>query len=228
MIYSFITPLLEADGLSKTLLDVCCGTGQFDTLFLQNDYRVAGIDLSPEMINHAKNNNKEWVSNGYAVYSEMDAADISLTETYSCAVSLYDALNHLPTAAELQICFRGVYNCLCDGGFFIFDLNTRKGLLRWNGISVQEDDEFTIISRGVYDMPMERAFTTISGFARNEKGTYDRFSETVYNTVYDMIDVCTLLEKAGFSDIRMTDGVDFTKMLPDPEEAGRVFFVVKK
>ena len=48
----------EAGGnSSRTLIDICCGTGQLAAYFLDRDYRVWGVDLSPHMIEYAIENN---------------------------------------------------------------------------------------------------------------------------------------------------------------------------
>ncbi len=228
IILPFITPIIENRSLPKTLLDVCCGTGRFDSLFLEHDWHVTGIDLSPDMINFAKENNELFVNSGSADYIVADASCMRLEKSYSLAVSLYDALNHLPNAEALVSCFESVYNALHVGGHFVFDLNTRKGLLRWNGISVTEDDDMTIISRGVFDASMDKAYTTISGFVKNPNHSYERFSETVYNVVYNMNDVQSMLYDVGFSAIRMTDGIHLNESLDQPEDVGRVFFIAEK
>ena len=44
-----------------------------------------------------------------------------------------------------------------NGGVFIFDLNTRAGLLRWNNISVDDSEEAMIVTRGYYSGQGSRA-----------------------------------------------------------------------
>lgn len=227
-ILPFISPIIEDRSLPKTLLDVCCGTGRFDPLFLEHGWQVTGIDLSPDMIACAQENNREYINAGSAEFSVADASSMKLSQQYSLVVSLYDAMNHLPSAKALFSCFQSVFTALHNGGCFVFDLNTKKGLLRWNGISVSEDDDMTIISRGVFDPSMDKAYTTLSGFIRNESSSYDRFSETVYNVAYDMEQIKDMLQKAGFRSIRMTDGSNFNEPLEKPEDAGRVFFIAER
>jgi hypothetical protein len=46
--------------------------------------------------------------------------------------------------------FARIYSIRWNAGFFIFDLNTRAGLRRWNSISVDDgDDNVLIITRGI-------------------------------------------------------------------------------
>ena len=57
---------------------------------------------------------------------------------------MLDAFNHLPGAPALKNCFRCVQAVLDREGYFIFDLNTRMGLARWNSISVEDTAEAII------------------------------------------------------------------------------------
>jgi len=53
----------------KTLLDVCCGTGQLALYFLEQGYWVEGIDLSEAMLQYARENAGEWVQKDRRVSS---------------------------------------------------------------------------------------------------------------------------------------------------------------
>ncbi|MBN1963279.1 MAG: class I SAM-dependent methyltransferase [Anaerolineae bacterium] len=210
-----------------SLLDVCCGTGQFALHFLQHGYQITGLDLSPHMLGHASTNARDFVEAGQATFVEADAADFHLERRFGLVVSLFDALNHLPDAAALRGCFRAAYDALFDGGTFIFDLNTRAGLNRWNGINVQDDAEATVITRGIYDGE-SRALTRITGFVRGDDGRYERVTETVYNTVFAMHDVRALLLESGCSDVYWARGNDLATPIDDIEAEGRAWFVARK
>ncbi|MBK8032034.1 MAG: hypothetical protein IPK17_21665 [Chloroflexi bacterium] len=62
------------------------------------------------------------------------------------AISTFDALNHLPDADALPLFRLRVCRRSREGGVFIFDLNTRVGLQRWNNITLSETPEVTLIS----------------------------------------------------------------------------------
>ena len=116
---------------NKTLLDLCCGNGMLSQHFLQQGYRVIGLDLSDDMLHYARENNAETVQTGQARFVQGDAASFSFDERFGLVVSTYDALNHLPDGEALRSCFRCVSRVLLPGGLFVFDLNTREGLKRW-------------------------------------------------------------------------------------------------
>jgi hypothetical protein len=79
-----------------------------------------------------------------------DASDFKVEDAFGLAVSTYDSLNHLPDERSLEACFHCVLK-VCEG-IFIFDLNTRHGLRRWNGFSLDDsDDELLVGSTMVRD-----------------------------------------------------------------------------
>jgi SAM-dependent methyltransferase len=219
------TPIGQRD---QSLLDLCCGTGQLALYFLENGYHVTGIDLSEYVLIYARENASAYVEDGRARFIQADAADFSVDDHFGLVVSTFDALNHLDGQGALEKCFQSVFAALVPGGFFIFDLNTRAGLMRWNNINMDEGEESVIITRGIYDGESDRAYTRVSGFIHKANGLYERFDETVFNYVFDMAWVREALLRAGWRDVYCARIDDLATPIPDPEKEARVFFVANK
>lgn len=219
------TPAGEAN---RSALDLCCGTGQLALHFLECGYRVTGIDLSEHMLQYATENASAYVESGQARFIQADAAEFSLNERFGLVVSTFDALNHLESQDALLRCFRSVFAVLADDGYFVFDLNTRTGLMGWNSIHVDESEEAMIVTRGVYDGQGNRAYTRISGFIRAADGCYQRFEETVFNTVFDMAWVQDALLDSGWQHVYCARITDLVTPIAEPEREERVFFVAHK
>ncbi|MGC9521668.1 MAG: class I SAM-dependent methyltransferase [Anaerolineae bacterium] len=213
---------------SRKLLDLACGTGQLAVYFLEAGYDVVGLDLSPAMLKHARENAAAYVERGVARFVHGDAADFTLDEQFGLVVSTFDALNHLPDEDALAGCFTSTYEALLPDGWFIFDLNTRFGLRRWGGISVQDEEDLVLITRGVVAEEEGRAYTQISGFLRRDDGLYRRFSEVAYNTIFDLADVAAMLKKAGFRRAHFAGSQALDEPLDEPEARGRVFVVAQR
>jgi len=207
---------------------VCCGTGQLAQHFLEQGYRVTGIDLSPSMLHYARQNNAPYVEAGQARFLQADAADFALDEQFGVAVSTFDALNHLPDSEALRGCFASVFPLLLPDGLFIFDLNTRAGLTRWNRINVRDMPDHLIIDRGIYDEESDRAWVKITGFIRTEGGLYERFEETAYNTAYDLDWVRDELLRGGWHSVYFARVDDLGMPIPDPEALNRAFVIARK
>lgn len=211
---------------NRALLDVCCGTGQLAVHFLDQGYTVVGIDLSEHMLVHARQNAALYVEQGQARFIQADAARFQLEEQFGLVVSTFDALNHLPDKEALRSCFRSVYAALAPGGTFVFDLNTISGLDRWLGIQVQDDEETTIITRGLYDDERGRAWTRITGFTRLDNGLYERFEQTAYNILVELDWVTEVLLDIGWDEVHVL-GPEL-EPVDDPEQEKRAFIVAHK
>lgn len=214
---------------NKTLLDLCCGTGHLALYFLEAGYRVIGIDLSPAMLQYARQNTENYHESGQVVFIQADAADFRFSEQVGLVVSTYDSLNHLEDFSSLTSCFRSVFNALLNGGTFIFDLNTRTGIqAQWNNITVEDTEELTLITRSIFDQENERAWTRLSGFIRQDNGLYMRFEETAFNTVFEMAAVRDALLDTGWQQVDFARGQDLNTPITDPENESRVFFIARK
>lgn len=214
--------------LPKRLVDICCGTGQLAALFLRDGYTVCGVDLSPSMIEHANRNNREGVAAATARFLVADAAGFDVGKDFSVATCLYDAMNHLPTVEAVGSCIRRAYDALLPGGCFVFDINTRSGLARWNNTVIEEDDELFLLKKGLFDGSLDRAYRQITGFLRNGTGSYDRFCETVYNIVLPVSGLLEDIRSAGFSSVYCAIQSDLKAPIADGEQAARTYFVCRK
>lgn len=226
-----IRAFYESTSVGQTnmaVLDVCCGTGQLALHFLENGYEVTGLDFSPAMLAYAIEKAQPYIDKGCARFVEGDATDFTLEGQFGLATSTFDALNHLPDMAALQGCFHSVAAVLVDQGRFIFDLNTRYGLERWLGASMQMADDLVLFTRGVMVAELNRTYTQISGFLRTESGLYDRFDQTAFNTIFEMGAVQAALSEAGFRSSFCARSDDLATPVDDPEAEPRVFFVAER
>lgn len=212
---------------NKSVLDLCCGTGQLAVHFLDKGYRVVGLDLSEHMLRYARENARQYIESGQATFVQGDASDFTLDERFGLVVSTFDSLNHLENEQALRRCCQCVY--AVSDGYFIFDLNTRLGLRRWNSIQVDDsNDDALIITRGVYDGQSDKAWMRISGFVRLPNGLYERFDETAFNTVFEMERVKCILLDVGWKNVYFARIQDLKTPLDKPEMEGRVFIVASK
>ncbi len=217
---------LPLSASNKTILDVCCGTGQLLAWFLEHGYGGTGLDSSPHMLAYAKKNAGRFFRENKADFVQSDAADFRLKRGYGLAVSTFDALNHMAGRDALSSCFRSVKAALAPGGCFIFDLNTAKGLAMWNGINVEETDELFILNRGIFGEGMKRAYHRTTGFLKTG-AAYEKFEQVAYNTIFAIKDVKEDLAAAGFADIRAGSLKDLGRDAEDPEALTRVFFTAR-
>ena len=211
----------------RPILDLCCGTGQLARYFLERGYQVEGLDLSEAMLHYARENTARYVDSGQARFVHADATDFTLDERFDLTVATFDALNHLPDLAALTACFRAV--AAVTDGYFIFDLNTRVGLRRWQSVEVDDSQEdMLIVNHGIYDLDSDCAWLKVTGFVRNAAGLYERFEQIAYNTVFELAAVREALWATGWPTVYFAHMQDLTTPITDPETASRVFVVARK
>jgi SAM-dependent methyltransferase len=139
-----LLPELEGHGLRRGwALDVGCGTGRaFDPL-LARGWKVAGCDVSPEMVEEARRKFGRRVS-----LLEVDARRLPPTdafpgapsEGFSLVLLLNDVLNYLIEDGDLKMVFAGVRRNLSRrGGLVVFDLNTLAYFRQVYGAGVVEN-----------------------------------------------------------------------------------------
>lgn len=212
----------------RTLLDICCGTGQLSACFLAHGYHVVGLDLSEGMLQVARQNLLSYVVAQQAQFILGNAADFKLDDVFGLVVSTYDSLNHLPDLDALLGCFQSTYKVLLAGGYFIFDLNTALGLKNWNSMNVDPGEDVFLLNRGIFDVEIGKAWTRITGFVRTPDGLYQRFEQTVYNTVFEMQQVMDCLLQVGFRNGYFANGTALDTPVDNPEALGKVFFIAQK
>lgn len=102
----------------KALLDIGCGTGNYDRWFAGKGYAVTGIDKSHKMIAIAKG--RTYPGDRVKFYVR-DASRFTLSGKFDVVVSLFHVVSYL-TANEILIkSLKNIYSHLKKDGLFIFD-----------------------------------------------------------------------------------------------------------
>ena len=202
---------------NKLVLDLCCGTGHLASYFASMNYKVIGIDSSKHMLRHAYENNKDYLESGQVRFIEGDVSQFSLNDRFGLIVSTYDSINHLETEELLESCFRSAFSVLAEGGYFLFDLNTRASLSNWNSFLVRENKRLMLISRGIYDGVSQHALIRISGFVRESNDRYKKFDQTIINSAFELNRVQHVLLESGWKDVQFVSIEDLEKPVAAPE-----------
>lgn len=227
LIYEFYLKEKSAKSVNS-VLDLCCGTGVLALFFLKKGYKVIGIDVSEHMLFYALQRTKTYIDSGKAQFIQTDVSKFTLNEKFGLIVSTYDSLNHLNDSILLKKTFKCAYNVSERNGIFIFDLNTKKGLKRWNRINISDNENHMIVTRGIFEKDNGRALTMYSGFIKKETGDYERFEQIVYNTSFDIQSVKFWLLEAGWNEISFRKVCNLDIATTNPEEEYRVFIIAKK
>jgi len=205
----------------ELVLDICCGTGSLTTLLSKN-YDVIGIDSSIEMLNIAREKDK----NGKILYLNQSMTEFELYGTVDAVISSLDSVNYILEKEALITHFKLIKNYLNNGGVYIFDISTRykfKNILSDNTF-VDEREDVMFVWQNDYDAYSHLNTMYLDIFYK-ENDAYSRISETHYERAYTVSEITSVIKKCGLKVLHIFD--DFT-FLPYQKTSERVFFVVGK
>ena len=216
-----ISEPLGGNSWPRTVLDLCCGTGNLTELFYINGYQVVGVDISAPMIEQAR---RKAHADGYAIpYYVQDAADLELPHTFDLVVSVFDSLNNLIEPDRFAQCLQRVYRHLNMPGAFVFDLNTEYAFVH-KMFDQSERRRYAPVRyrwRSEYD-PTTRLCTIRMEFWVNEAGKERYFVEVHRQRAYSDAEVRSMLQAAGF---RKVHAFDAYTLNPPHRRSDRVFYV---
>lgn len=212
---------------TSLVLDLCCGTGSMTAELDRRGYDMTGVDLSPEMLDIAREKAAALGRERNILFLCQDMCDFELYGTVQAVVSCLDSLNHLDTEGDLDRVFSLVQNYLENGGIFCFDMNSE-----YKFENVYSDNAYVLEDEGIYcgwqnaydrESRICEFYTSI--FTENEDGTYERYDD--YEREYCFTRECVerLLEKNGFEIISVESGIDGAAVTPDSE---RWYFTARK
>lgn len=199
-------PILQRLLLSRlkhgaSVLDVCCGTGQFTELVRQEGFDLAGLDGSGQMINFARDNAPE------VHFTVADARDFALDRKFHAAYSVFESLNHIRDTEGLLAVFRSVRKHLKPRAPFLFDLNRDAAFrLYWNTVDALVTSEDVCILRMDYDDETRLGSCAMTTFRKDQVWKRDDF--TIQQVCHEETAVQACLASAGFKDVTLYDARD--------------------
>jgi SAM-dependent methyltransferase len=147
-----LMPKLEAHGLEgNRLLDVACGTGASFIPMLAKGWEVTACDLSPAMIEIAKEK-----AGDRAAITTTDMRELPVFGDFDLVWCLDDALNYLSSARELLAALVGMRRNLASHGLLLFDLNTLETFrTSYANVMIEDRDGYRFTWRGLSGSNLE-------------------------------------------------------------------------
>lgn len=198
-------------GKIDLVLDLACGTGRMTTTLARRGYDMTGIDLSADMLAHARQRAQEEGIDNLLLLCQ-DMCSFELYGTVDAVVCCLDSINHLTEKGDFERCLAGVHNYLVPGGLFIFDVNSP-----YKFETIYADNSYIIESDSVfcgwqnYYNPKSRLCDFyISVFTAGKDGKYTREDVHQRERMYSERTLKIALKKAGFELLCLSGGYDFT------------------
>ncbi len=111
----------------KKIINYGCGTGRHDIELSKLGYDCKGIDMSPLMIDIAKENSRS--VNVDIDFSVADIRSYDPEREYDAVVSLFHVMSYQNGNDDILASFRSARKALNNGGLFLFDLWYGPGVL---------------------------------------------------------------------------------------------------
>ena len=204
----------------KLMLELACGTGSVTSLLANKGYDMIGADLSEDMLNVAREKCPESV-----LLLNQDMTEFELYGTVDVILCLLDSVNYVTDKDKLQKMFSLAHNYLEYGGLFIFDINSAyklKNIIGENTFIRETEDIYSVWEN---EQNGEFVKFCLNFFVKNEDDTYERFYEEHQERIYETSDIISMLEKAGFSDVKVLGDNSFNTPC---EKEERIYFIAKK
>lgn len=210
----------------QNILELACGTGNLTIPLTKKGYDIAGIDISFEMLNVARE--KAQKDDVELVLLQQDIGELEFdVENLDCVLCGCDGFNYLTYDDEMENCFSKVYELLREDGLFIFDISSffKLSTTLGNNIYGENRDNISYMWQNYFDEEENLVDMELAFFVKDENGKYDKFTETHKQRAYTEREIKTFLKFAGFTDIEVFSDFNFDK---PQKESERIFFVAKK
>jgi len=102
------------------VLELACGTGQFTVPIARAGVPIAGLDLSPAMLQAARE--RAATANISVEFLQGDMRNFEMGRQFKLIFIAHNSLLHLHTAEEIVAAFATVRRHLAPGGVFAFDI----------------------------------------------------------------------------------------------------------
>jgi SAM-dependent methyltransferase len=190
-----IARLARSHGLAgRRALDVACGTGKSLEALLELGFEAVGCDASPGMAEVARRK-----LGRRAEVHVADMRELPAYGSFDLVTCLDDALNHLPSAADVERALRSMGANLAPAGLLAFDVNTLTAY-RETGDRIVEDGERIVLWHGGparLRRPGGRAVVAMDVMSRRGDGLWRRASASWGHWHYPLAAIPAIVAAAG-------------------------------
>lgn len=217
-IANLIDEEIKAQNIKNNIvLDLACGTGMLTGLLKKKGYDVIGADLSPEMLQKAKEKHPD------VLFLNQAMDDFELYGTVGAICCCLDSVNYLTEDGQLNAMLHLCNNYLEPNGLLIFDINSAYKFqhILGDNIFTFDNDEIFYTWENDYDENEGLCDFYLTFFVK-EGDTYSRFDETHTERVYEKAEIMEALLRNGFTVKKVLDGFSKRKAT---DESERLLFV---
>lgn len=192
---------IQTEGwLGRRVLDIGCGTGASAAFFIDLNYMVYGVDISPGMLSIAQKRFEDMEVN-----IEFEQADLRVFKPPQASFDLVfglNVMNYVNTVRDLEGVFRRANYALDDGKMLLFDLLTVYGLAHiadnHHTQMLYKTDDTVLVVEQDFDYDVSALIQDYTLFYNSPESGLQRYEEYHVLRGYSMRAVESLLERSGF------------------------------
>lgn len=196
----------------QVIIDVACGTGRLIRELHKQNYKLIGIDISPEMIEVAKKNNPD------VEFFVADVRSMQLNINVDLITCAFNSLNYLSNDKQIYEAFKTINKHLKHKGYFLFDVNTPTHYAETDSIVVDRDISGVQFKQKL-KYNKEKEIVKISFDFGNGQ------SEEHIQRAYTFEEISSLLSKSDFTLLECFQ--DF-ELNPPTDKSDRIFFFTQR
>lgn len=207
---------------NEVVVDLACGTGRLSRELAALGYDVYGVDFSETMLDEAAKN----TSADNVTYLCQDMTKLDLWGAADVIVCILDSLNHLESEEKLRQTVERAGMFTCDGGLFIFDVNTEykhRQILANNCYVFEREDLFCTWQNNCDENG--DVSIALDFFSKTADGTYLRESEYFNEKLFRPELIEKYLDENHFDIMGVFNDFSFDE--PD-EHSERLLYVCKR
>ena len=191
----------HCESLPKGGLALDCGSGTGTLICALSDrgFNCTGVDMSPEMLNVAREKIEKAGYEPHLVCQELQ--DIDLYGAYHIAFCSLDTVNHILYKRDLKSFFKKLYDFIEPGGFFVFDVKSSAFFKKTVGMQTFEHEDGSVaLIEGSFSGNL--AYYSISVFEARNDGLFEKYESEIEERFYSIDELKTLLNYASFSIVK--------------------------
>lgn len=209
---------------SRSVLDLCCGSGQLAGALLARGWDVTALDASPALLARAAERAPG------ARLLRADARHVRLETPVDLVVCAFDSLHHMLREEDLDALLRAARAALRPGGHLLCDVNLAPGFQeRLDNAFGLADEGLACWVAGRWDAERGEGVYAVTAFlphptAAPTEPVWRRIDATLRQRAWTLEQVDAALERAGLELALVQDATPFPGL---SGHEGRVFLVAR-
>ena len=202
---SFETARTQIDGIKHltgtdngAILDLCCGPGRHSIPFAQDGFDVTAVDLDAFLLNKAE----EYATREKVAieFVNADMRDFKRSASFDLIVSMFSSFGYFENPEEDIKVLENSYDSLKPGGKFLLDVRGKEIHAMQNPETLS--DEMPNGDLIIQKMSVDDGWAGTKTTWIYIQGEHAQSFEVTMN-LYSGVEMKALLNKAGFSNVRM-------------------------